>query len=86
MKSRSATTRCQHVSRRFKKINQHLKTLKFNNVDNITTNKSNLKLIKVNNAYHETMLEQEDFLVFQIVSDNVNENLETVRETTSSKS
>jgi hypothetical protein len=49
---------------------EYLSSLKYNNIDTIVKNKSDIKLIKVNNAHHGNILEQEELLVGEITKLN----------------
>ncbi|WP_375331669.1 non-ribosomal peptide synthase/polyketide synthase [Candidatus Tisiphia endosymbiont of Temnostethus pusillus] len=46
-------------------------TLEYNNIDTIVEKKSNIKLIKINNAHHGNILNQKEFLAFEISKYNL---------------
>jgi len=51
-----------------KKIYKYLVNLKYNNVDKIIINKSNLQLIEIENAHHGNILQEETLLISKISS------------------
>jgi hypothetical protein len=51
-----------------KEIYDYLATLEYNNVDKVVKDKSNLKLIKIHNADHSSMLNHLDLLTTGIIS------------------
>ena len=55
----------------FNKIQQYIVTLKYNNIEKILKDKSKIQIIKVDNAHHDNILEQENLLVSFLMTQRV---------------
>ena len=53
-----------------RKLHEYSLTLKYNNIETILKNKSNIKLIKIKDAHHGNILNQEKLIVSEILSSN----------------